>query len=115
MAVSHISLDDTDNVYAMGKNNKRICVKPDDMIVKTKLSPVFSIPVPISALSVRELDIVDSYSVDYHTVVIAKTRNFTLYSKGLYFCHIQRIYQRYLMNQNRALPYVIRRYRRSVN
>ena len=115
LAVSYISLDDTDNAYAMGKNNKRICVKPDEMIVKTKLSPVFSIPVPTSALSVRELDIVDSYLVDYHTVIIAKTRNFTLNSKGLYFCHVQRIFQQYLMNQNRALPYVIRRYKRSVN
>lgn len=112
LAVGHMPLNQIDNVYAMGKNNKRISVPREELIVETALSPVFSIPVPVAAINIRELDIVTSFEVCYHTIIIAKTRNFVRNNEDLHFCHVQRIYQRYLMDQNRPLPYVVRQYKR---
>ena len=112
LVVSHIPLDQTDQTYAMGKNHKQESVGRKDMIVETKLSPVFKIPVPSSALCVRELNIVDSYRVDYHTIIVTNLEHFKHFRDGLHMCHVQRIYQRYLLNHNRALLDVERQYQR---
>jgi len=113
LVVSHVPLHETDNVYAMAKNHKRQSTSREEMIVDTKLSPDFNIPIPVSALCIRELDIVTSFDVDYHTIIISQVRNFERYKQGLHMCHVQRIYQRYLLNQNRALPQVDRLYKRA--
>ena len=112
LAVSYVPLAILDTVYAMGKNNKRVCVPRDEMLVSTRLSPLYSIPVPEEAIYIREVEIVDSFEIGFHTIFVATTMNFERYTEEMHFCHVQRIYQRYLMDQARGLPYRVRQYKR---
>jgi hypothetical protein len=111
LAVSAIPLEYTPTAYAIGRNHAVASIAWDSLPLATTRSLEYGIPVPRDALSVRELWIDRTHRTDHHTLFLATTRRFERYHADLQMCHVQRIYQRYLIERARPLPSTDRGYR----
>lgn len=112
LAISSVPMELTPTVYAMGKHHKQAHVAVEDWPLGTRKSDLFGTPVPEQALAVRELEIVATHTLPTHRLIIAETRRVDEPRGGLRMCHVQRSYQQYLLQRQRALASVARGYTR---
>ena len=104
VAVSAVPLLYKPVVYAMGNNHRQALLDPSALPVPCGASKTFQIPVPVDALSVRELTLEQSLDLGSHVLFVARTHSLEARAEAPQMCHIHRFYQQFLIRQNRPLP-----------
>jgi flavin reductase (DIM6/NTAB) family NADH-FMN oxidoreductase RutF len=103
IAVSEMPVEAKDAVYALGKNHREAYREVSKLPVPTTPSPLFRIPVPAEALSVRELAVEEVVDLRSHHLFVTKVESFENKSAGPRMTHIHRLYQQYLIHKGTAL------------
>jgi hypothetical protein len=104
IAVSAVPLHYKPTVYTMGKNHRRMFLKPSELPIRCVSSASYGIPVPDEALSVRELTIGQSWDLGSHRLFAARTTSMQKRAEEPQMCHVHRFYQQFLLRHNRPLP-----------
>lgn len=104
LAISTIPLDCTDTIFGMGHNHRQATIDWTRVPLALKPSPTYSIPVPESALSVREVEVERVEDLASHQLFVARNVSFEQRTNGLQMCHVPWFYQRYLARTGQALP-----------
>jgi flavin reductase (DIM6/NTAB) family NADH-FMN oxidoreductase RutF len=103
IAVSEMPVQAKNAVYALGKNHREAYREVSKLPLMTTPSPLFRIPVPAEALSVRELAVEEVLDLGSHHLFATSVKSFENKSTGPRMTHIHRLYQQYLMRQGRPL------------
>jgi len=104
IAVSTVPLRYKSAVYAMGRNHREPFLDAATLPVPCCQSKSFQIPVPVEALSVRELIIGRSAGLGSHVLFLARTQRVETRAREPQMCHVHRFYQQFLIRENRPLP-----------
>jgi hypothetical protein len=104
IAVSAVPLRYKPNVYAMGKNHRRLFLDPLELPIPFGPSASYGIAVPEEAVSVRELTVGPSWDLGSHRLFAARTTSLEKRGGEPQMCHVHRFYQQFLLRHNRALP-----------
>jgi flavin reductase (DIM6/NTAB) family NADH-FMN oxidoreductase RutF len=104
LAVSTVPLAWKKTVFALGRNHRAASVDRSGLPFATVPSPLYGIPVPSEALTVREVRIERVVEADSHVLFVTTTESLEKWSDGLQMCHTHGFYQMYLRGQGRPLP-----------
>lgn len=93
IAISNLSVEQARAVFELGKNHRRASVNLDKLPLITVPSPKFGIPVPSTALRVRELEIEAVQAVGSHKLFVADIVEDNCWARGLHLHFVHGIYQ----------------------
>jgi flavin reductase (DIM6/NTAB) family NADH-FMN oxidoreductase RutF len=72
VALSSVPAGDCQIAYQLGAHHNKITIDRESLPFKLSRSKEFSLPIPITALRVRELDILDFQSIGSHTLFVGR-------------------------------------------
>ncbi len=104
LAVSSVPLAWKKTVFVLGRNHRDAAVDRSTLPFATVPSPLYGIPVPSEALTVREVRIERVVEAGSHVLFVTTTESLERWSDGLQMCHTHGFYQMYLRGQGRPLP-----------
>ena len=104
VAISDISAGDRQIAYRLGAHHKNAQIDWSGLPFNIIRSPHFSLPVPDSALRVRELEILDFEIVGSHTLFLTRVISDHSTGDGARLFHTSGIHQRFRIRSGRALP-----------
>lgn len=102
IAVSSVPVTQAPVAYQLASNHRRRAIDWDRLPFATKMSAKFSIPVPIFALRVREMEIEQVYKLGSHTCFVARTIADETFAEGPGLCVIHGFYQAWRLQGRRA-------------
>ena len=89
--------------YDLGKHHKASQIDLNTLPFPTLASPTFGLPVPQSALRVREVTVQQSQAIGSHILFVTQVVQETHWRDGTQMFHIPGLYQQYLHSQQRPL------------
>jgi flavin reductase (DIM6/NTAB) family NADH-FMN oxidoreductase RutF len=104
VAVSDISAGDRQIAYRLGAHHKNAQIDWSGLPFKINRSAHFSLPVPDSALRIRELEILDFEVVGSHTLFLTRVMSEHVTGDGAQLFHTSGIHQYFRQSSGRALP-----------
>jgi flavin reductase (DIM6/NTAB) family NADH-FMN oxidoreductase RutF len=104
LAVSTVPLDLRPLVFALGSNHRQAAVDLGALPFAVARSATYGLPVPRQALTVRELEVMETASLGSHLLLVTRQVHCERRGQGLQMCHTHGFYQRYLERRGRALP-----------
>jgi flavin reductase (DIM6/NTAB) family NADH-FMN oxidoreductase RutF len=104
-ALSSIAAADYQIAYQLGAHHKRLNIDHDALPFKLSRSRTFSLPVPATALRVREIEIIDLQSIGSHTLFVGGVVSDEPKGNGLQLFHTCGIHQR--LRNRLSLPFPV--------
>jgi flavin reductase (DIM6/NTAB) family NADH-FMN oxidoreductase RutF len=102
VALSGIPAGDHQIAYQLGAHHSKIEIDPDDLPFKLSRSKEFSLPIPVTALRVRELEILDFQPIGSHTLFIGRVVSDEAMRNGPQMFHTCGIHQQLRLRHKRA-------------
>ncbi len=102
VALSGIPANDYQIAYQLGAHHSKIAIDPETLPFRLSRSKEFSLPIPISALRVRELEILDFQSIGSHTLFVGRVVSDESIRSGPQMCHTCGIHQQLRVRHERA-------------
>ena len=103
IALSDIAAADVAIAHGLGRHH-RVDIDWTALPFGLERSALFSLPVPVTALRVREFEILDCVAVGSHTLFICRQLIESRRRDAAPLCHISGISQHFRSRQGRALP-----------
>ncbi|WP_276501950.1 hypothetical protein [Terrimonas pollutisoli] len=95
--------------YLLGKNHMQELRRKESFPFSAKVSPTFQLPVPLSALRYRELELIDSFTHGIHRLFIFKIISFQqVENSPSTLAHIHNVYATWRYNQHLPGNYLLR-------
>lgn len=94
VALSGIPATDVQIAYQLGAHHKKVKVDCDSLPFKVSRSREFALPIPVTALRVREIEILDFRSTGSHTLFVGHVVSDVQAEKGAQLFHTCGIHQR---------------------
>jgi flavin reductase (DIM6/NTAB) family NADH-FMN oxidoreductase RutF len=107
VALSSIAADDYQIAYQLGAHHKRVTIDPDTLPFKLSRSREFSLPIPVTALRVREIEILDFQSIGSHTLFVGRIVSDEQRGNGPQLFHTCGVHQR--LRTHHGLPFQVPR------
>jgi flavin reductase (DIM6/NTAB) family NADH-FMN oxidoreductase RutF len=104
VAISDVAGGERQIAYGLGAHHKNARVDWSALPFNTRRSPEFSLPVPQSALRVRELEILDFNVVGSHTLFLTRVVSDQATGAGARLFHTSGIHQYFRKRSGQALP-----------
>jgi flavin reductase (DIM6/NTAB) family NADH-FMN oxidoreductase RutF len=102
VALSSIAAADHRIAYQLGAHHKRITIQPDALPFKMSASREFRIPIPVTALRVREVEIHDFQEVGSHTFFVGQVVSDDAVRNAPQLFHTCGAYQRLRVRDGRS-------------
>jgi flavin reductase (DIM6/NTAB) family NADH-FMN oxidoreductase RutF len=103
VALSDIAASDVKIAHALGTHHKQMQVDWDKLPFGIEPSLHFSLPVPVTALRVREIEIVDHEEIGSHTFFICRIVSERYVREGDQLHHTSGIYEHFRIQQGKPL------------
>ena len=104
VALSDVAAGDRRIAYRLGAHHKNAQIDWSGLPFKIARSPHFSLPVPESALRIRELEILDVDVVGSHTLFLSRVESDHSIGDGAQLFHTSGIHQHFRTRHGRAFP-----------
>jgi len=92
-ALSDIAASERAIAYQLGAHHKNVKVDWDRLPFAIQRSRIFSLPCPLIALRVREVEILESRSIGSHTFFVTRLVSEHAFADAVRLCHTSGIYQ----------------------
>jgi len=102
VALASICASDKDVAYELGAHHKKMLFDWSVLPFGIKHSPNFALPIPATALRVRELEISDIQDIGSHTFFLGKTVSDSRLSNELQLFHTSGFHQHFQKRNGRA-------------
>jgi flavin reductase (DIM6/NTAB) family NADH-FMN oxidoreductase RutF len=96
MALSSIPAGYKDIAYELGKHHRKESIDLSALPFETTKSPMYGLPMPKTALAVREVHVEETHIVGSHMLFVTTTRHCASYSDTPRMFHIHGTYHQYL-------------------
>jgi hypothetical protein len=102
VAISNVPLSQTSTAYKLGVNHRKHSINWNELPFPTKLSSVFSIPVPTFAHRVREMEVETVHKLGSHIFFVARLVSDEISPGSAGLCIVHGFYQGWRMKGRRA-------------
>ncbi len=108
IVMSEIDSTSHRSAYALGKNHMKKMQPENNFALSNIRSHHFAIPIPSVAGSYRELEVVKSYDVGIHRILIYKILHKQIIQKINTLAHVHQYYAQWRIDHNLKTDYLIR-------
>jgi flavin reductase (DIM6/NTAB) family NADH-FMN oxidoreductase RutF len=105
VALSGIAATDVEIAYQLGAHHKKVKIDCDSLPFKVSRSREFSLPIPATALRVREVEILDFRSMGSHTLFVGRVVSDVQGGEGAQLFHTCGVHQR--LRTRHKLPFQV--------
>jgi flavin reductase (DIM6/NTAB) family NADH-FMN oxidoreductase RutF len=104
VAIADFPATEVRTAYALGAHHRDSLASWADASVALSRSRLFELPVPASALRVREISFLTSETIGSHRMFIGRVVSDDVRGSGPQLCHVPGIYARFRTRAGRPLP-----------